>query len=437
MTKRSADIRASSVTPIMGVERYKPYPAYKDSGVEWLGEIPAHWELKRLKHLTQISSGFTLPESFDKYEGEYPVYGSNGRIGYCDKYLITKQALAIGRVGASGTVNVVPEHTWVSDNALIVRTIGRTPLLWLRYILQAANIGDHAAKNAQPIITATFVGDQPLATPTNCEQQAISAFLDRETARIDTLVAKKERLIELLQEKRTALISRAVTKGLDPDVPLKDSGVEWLGEIPAHWDVKKLKSMVPEVTVGIVVTPSKYYAEDGIPCLRSLNIAQGRVATNDLVFISESANALHKKSQIFNGDVVVVRTGRAGVAVVVPPELNGANCVDLLIIRRSKHLYSQFLYYFINSETVRAQVAADSVGSIQEHYNTGTLSNLRVPSIPTHEQRAIAAFLDHETAQIDALVSKVREAIDRLKELRTALISAAVTGKIDVRKVAA
>ena len=229
MTNRSTEFGASGVTSIIGSERYRPYPAYKDSGVEWLGEIPAHWEVKKLKHLSHISSGFTPPQSFDREEGEYPVYGSNGRIGFCDQYFINNQALVIGRVGASGTVHVVPEHSWISDNALILRICARTQLLWLRYILEAANLGEHASKNAQPIITATFVGDQALPTPTNSEQRTIAAFLDRETARIDALVAKKERLIELLQEKRTALISRAVTKGLEPDVPMKESDVEWLG----------------------------------------------------------------------------------------------------------------------------------------------------------------------------------------------------------------
>ena len=156
-----------------------------------------------------------------------------------------------------------------------------------------------------------------------------------ETARIDELVAREERLIGLLQEKRTALITRAVTRGLDPNAPMKDSSVEWLGEIPAHWGVRKLKTMVPDITVGIVVTPAKYYVEQGVPCLRSLNIAQGHISTEDLVFISEESNLIHKKSQIFAGDVVIVRTGRAGVAVVVPPELDKANCIDLLIVRRS------------------------------------------------------------------------------------------------------
>ena len=270
--------------------------------------------------------------------------------------------------------------------------------------------------------------------PPIVEQYHIVEFIQAETRKIDALVAKKERLIELLQEKRTALIARVVTKGIDPDARTKDSGVEWLGEIPSHWDVSKLKLMVPRVTVGIVVTPSKYYVEDGIPCLRSLNIAHGFVTTDDLVFISESANAIHRKSQIFAGDIVVVRTGRAGTAVVVPPKFDGANCVDLLIIRQSNRLHSRFLYYFMNSGTVRGQVVAESVGSIQEHYNTSTLANLVTPKIPIQEQRSIAGYLDRRIARIDALVAKVREAIDHLKELRTIRISAAVTGKIDVRK---
>ena len=286
-------------------------------------------------------------------------------------------------------------------------------------------------------LNGDLIGRVRFARPPTREQRTIAAFLDRETAKIDALVAKKGRLIELLQEKRAALVTRAVTKGLDHDVPMKDSGVEWLGGIPAHWDVAKLKTKVPDITVGIVVTPSKYYVEEGIVCLRSLNIALGHITTEDIVYISDAANSLHRKSQIFEGDIVVVRTGRAGVAVVVPPEFNGVNCIDLLIIRRSMHIFPQFLYYFLNSITVRGQVSADSVGSIQEHYNTGTLSNLFVPSFSVHEQRAISHYLDQETGKIDTLVAMVREAIDRLKELRTALISAAVTGKIDVRETAA
>ena len=187
----------------------------KDSGIEWLGEIPKHWELKRLKHLAEITSGLALPGSFDRNEGKYPVYGSNGIIGYCDRYLIANPTLIVGRVGASGTVNILYEPSWVSDNALIVSITGRDKISWLRYILEAANLGEHAAKNAQPIITATFVGDQVLATPISLEQRAIAAFLDRETARIDALVGKVREAIDRLKELRMALISAAVTGKID------------------------------------------------------------------------------------------------------------------------------------------------------------------------------------------------------------------------------
>ena len=269
------------------------------------------------------------------------------------------------------------------------------------------------------------------------EQRAIANFLDRETAKIDALVARKERLIELLQEKRTALITRAVTRGLDPNVPMKDSGVEWLGEIPAHWEVKRLKHLTPGTTVGIVVTPSKYYVDEGIPCLRSLNVSRGTIDMDNLVFISEHANEIHRKSKIFAGDVVVVRTGQAGTAAVVPTELDGANCIDLLIVRRSEQILPRYVYYYLNSRNAISQAAELSVGAIQAHYNTSTLVQLLVPRIPLDEQNRIVTHLDAATRETDRLIAKIHKAIDHLREFRTALISAAVTGKIDVRATSA
>ncbi len=193
-----------------------PNVPMKDSGVEWLGEIPAHWEMKRLKHLAHIASGFAPPESYDKATGEYPLYGSNGLIGYCDKYMISQETLAVGRVGASGLVNVIPAQSWVSDNALLLRNLRPTARLpWLRYVLETMDLGTQATKNAQPIITGTFLGNQTLAEPPGAEQRAIAAFLDWETARIDALVAKVCDAIDRLKELRTALISAAVTGKID------------------------------------------------------------------------------------------------------------------------------------------------------------------------------------------------------------------------------
>lgn len=444
------------------LRRFQPYPAYKDSGVEWLGEIPTGWDAAKMWRISSATSGGTpAKEERGYWDGEIPwVSPKDMKRRFIDSSedTITERALAETgiRLIAPPVVLIVVRgmilaHTFpvaittvpVTINqdmkALHFRqTVEPTFAAWLfegvgkRILGAVVEEAAHGTKVIRMDRWRAVVAPVPPAD----EQRAIATFLDRETARIDALVAKKERLIELLQGKRTGLITRAVTKGLDPNVPMKDSGVEWLGEIPAHWEARRLKQIVPQITVGIVVTPSKYYVDEGIPCLRSLNIAQGRVYMKELVFISASANDLHRKSQIFEGDLVVVRTGRAGTAVVVPPDLNGSNCIDLLIIRRSEYIDSRFLYYFINSQIASAQVEAHSVGAIQEHYNTGTLANLCVSMMPLLEQRAIVSFLDRETARLDALIAKVRAAIDRLEELRTALISAAVTGKIDVRNIA-
>ena len=446
------------------LRRLAPYPEYKGSGVEWLGDVPAHWKLKRLKTLASVRLSNVDKKS---EEGQVPVKLCN----YVDVYYNDFITAEIEFMNATATPGQVRRFRLRTGDVLVTKDseawndiavpavvtdeladvvcgyhlalIKPQPDLDGRFLARefsAIGVRDqfHLAANG---ITRFGLGGDAIRTgllpvPPIEEQQAIVDFLDRETAKLDALVARKERLIELLQEKRTALITRAVTRGLDPNVPMKKSGVEWLGEIPAHWDVKKLKHLTPGTTVGIVVTPSKYYVDDGVPCLRSLNVSRGAVDTENLVFISENANELHRKSKIFAGDVVVVRTGQAGTAAVVPQELDGANCIDLLIVRRSREVLSQFVYYYLNSRPAISQATEQSVGAIQAHYNTSTLAQLVVPKIPPNEQRHIVEYLDEASLEIDRLMAKTREALEKLNELRTALISAAVTGKIDVRETA-
>jgi type I restriction enzyme S subunit len=282
-------------------------------------------------------------------------------------------------------------------------------------------------------VNLTGIGQFAIPLPPLSEQRQIAQFLDIETSAIRTAVEKNERLIALLDEKRTALINRAVTKGLDPNAAMKDSGIPWLGSVPARWEVKRLKYAVPAITVGVVVTPAKYYADEGVPCLRSLNISGRAVDRSDLVFISPESNELLSKSKIRCGDVVVVRTGKTGAAAVVPEDLDGANCIDLLVIRRSPMLVSEYLWYLLNSRNAAAQIECFSEGAIQAHYNTSTLAELTVTVPPVEEQKAIVAWLDRKMAVLDAAIAKLRVQIAKFQEYRTALVSAAVTGKIDVR----
>ena len=452
-------IDRTDCTKEAGPQRFPRYSEYKNSGVGWLGEIPTHWKMRRLKDHGALVAGAGFPHDYQGNDDELlPFYKVRDLSASIDgrhmgpaphtvsfetaaelrASIIPRDSIIYAKIGAALLLNRrrLTTTPCCIDNNMSAYVPRRDQLTsnWAFYWTIIVDFAALANPGAVPSLSEGDQADIPILIPPMGEQRSAAAFLDRETAKIDALVEKKERLIHLLQEKRTALITRVVTRGLDPNFPMKDSGVEWLGEVPAHWDVKKLKHLTPGTTVGIVVTPSKYYVDDGVPCLRSLNVSRGAVDTENLVFISENANELHRKSKIFAGDVVVVRTGQAGTAAVVPQELDGANCIDLLIVRRSREVLSQFVYYYLNSRPAISQATEQSVGAIQAHYNTSTLAQLVVPKIPPNEQRRIVEYLDEATLEIDRLMAKTREALEKLNELRTALISAAVTGKIDVRE---
>jgi type I restriction enzyme S subunit len=277
----------------------------------------------------------------------------------------------------------------------------------------------------------------PVLVPPRDEQAAIVRFLDHADRRIRRYIRAKQKLIELLEEQKQAIIHRAVTRGLDPNVRLKPSGVEWLGDVPEHWEVKPLKHFVPQVTVGIVVQPASLYVSEGIPCLRSLNISSGRIQRDPMVYISRESNFQHRKSMLRKDDVVVVRTGRAGIAVVIPAEFDGANCIDLLVVRRSASVESRYLATYLNSWVAKTDVQYRSVGAIQAHYNTATLANMVVALPPRDEQVQLLQQLESELAALGASCEGIVLEIALLREYRTRLIADVVTGKLDVREAAA
>ena len=277
-----------------------------------------------------------------------------------------------------------------------------------------------------------MLGSFVVPFPPPAEQHAIAGFLDRETAKIDGLVARKERLIELLQEKRTALITRAVTRGLDPDVPMKDSGVEWLGELPEHWVTWKATHGFHRIGSG--TTPKsdnpEYY--DGDISWVTTSELRETVITDTVRKVTATAVREYPTLRMYPKGTLLFamygatigRLGILGIAATV----NQA-CAALA---EPLHLATRFVYYWLQMR--RPTLIGLSAGGGQPNLSQDDLRQLRIPAPPLDEQRAIATFLDRETAKIDVLIAKVHEAIDYLKEFRTALISAAVTGKIDVRE---
>jgi type I restriction enzyme S subunit len=278
------------------------------------------------------------------------------------------------------------------------------------------------------------LSDLVLPAPPPATQLAIAAFLDHETERIDALVAKKQRLIDLLQEKRTALISHAVTKGLDPDVPMTDSGIEWLGELPASWTVSPLMRLVTSlrpIMYGIVLPGPDF--PGGIPIVKGGDVSPERMVLESLKRTDPEIEARYVRSRLAGGDLVYAIRGSIGATAVVPDALEGANLTqDTARVAPRPGVDSGWLMHALQSSPVFAQLEARAVGATIRGINIFDLKRAVLPMPPQDEQVAIRQYLDLLTRRLDGLQESILEAIERLREYRSALITAAVTGQIDV-----
>jgi type I restriction enzyme S subunit len=445
--------------------RFKPYPEYKDSGIEWLGKIPAHWEAERLKVIASVTLSNVDKKSQEGHErvqlcNYVDVYKNDRvtsdmnfmvatataeqirRFSLCmGDVLITKDSeswddIAVPAVVAENMEGVVCGYHLALLRSVALKTDGR----FLARAFSSIGLRDQFWVAANGITRFGLTGDAIRAAwfpvPPYDEQQTIADFLDRETAKIDALVEKKERLIELLQEKRTALITHAVIKGLDPNVPMKDSGIDWLGQIPKHWAIPALKFALSEpIADGPHETPE--FLDEGIPFLSAESVKNDRLDfEKKRGFISsEDHIRFSRKYRPRRGDVYMVKSGATtgNVARVETDEVFDIWSPLAAMRPDTSSLITDFLFYFVKSRPCMVGVELSWSFGTQQNIGMGVISNLPLVLPPVDEQRTISAFLDRETAKIGALISKVGEAIERLKEYRTALISAAVTGKIDVR----
>lgn len=269
-----------------------------------------------------------------------------------------------------------------------------------------------------------------LDLPSKGEQLRVAKYLDAETARIDDLVEEQESLIGLLFERRASELDGWIEHGGSAGAVSCVSS-PWVDAIPVTWSLMPLKRCVERVMVGIVINPSTFYEDDGVPVLRGLNVRPGRVSSEDLVFMSAQSNELHHKSILRGGDLVVVRTGSAGAAAQVPPWAIGGNAVDLLIVRPGERLLPAFLELVLNSRLVQRQVRHGSVGALQSHFNTSALANVMVVVPPIAEQRRVLEHLTRALGRYDQLIAEAEHQIGLLREHRQALVTAAVTGGLE------
>lgn len=446
------------------VRRWKLYPACKDSGVSWLGIIPAHWDVQPLKHIAESVSRGNSPEYVDesaisvvnqacihwdglrlegvKYQADSDVSSWKGLLRLGDVLI---NATGTGTLGRTAVFSQPGVHV-ADSHVMIVRVPReRTDERFITYLLRTPTYQGYiysslvAGATNQIELSREGLRATPFIVPPTAEQRAIADFLDRETRKIDALAAKKRRQIELLQEKRAALISHAVTRGLDPSAPMRDSGVPWLGEVPTHWQVKRLKNSVTRCQNG-VWGDEPTGGENDIVCIRVADFDRVRFRVSDKKLTIRSVGPAQRQgNQLDPGDLLLEKSGGGEsqpVGVVMLYDLGVpavcSNFVSRMVVAAG---YNPGFLCYLHASLYAARLNRCSIKQ-----NTG-IQNLdsdaylgeRVGFPPSDEQRAIAEFLDWETAKIDRLIGKVRRHIEVLGEYRTALISAAVTGKIDVR----
>jgi type I restriction enzyme S subunit len=393
----------------------QPYPKYRPSGVAWLGEIPEHWEVRRLKTVARFGYGDSLAAD-DRVVGPYKVYGSNGVVDQHDRANTQSPCLIIGRKGSFGKVAFSDKPCFAIDTTYFVDSrLTAANLRWLYYSLQWLRLDSISKDSAVPGLSREDAYENRLVFCPSDEQRAIAAFLDRETGRIDALIEKKQRQIELLQEKRSALISHAVTKGLDPNVKMKDSGIEWLGEIPEHWEAVPLRWFV-QIGSGSFLSNSEFVTE----------------ATDDSPIPVIGGNGVMGYTNRSNVQSPTLAIGRVGVYcgnvhVIAPPAWVTDNALVLSQIRGFRLRYLAHVLAMANLNRLAKQNTQPLV--------TGTMVKEQTLPLPSEsEQDHIVRCIDVESRRMDALAGWVQSSIALLREYRTALISAAVTGKIDVRK---
>jgi len=436
------------------------YPEYKDSGVEWLGEVPGHWAVKPVKAVATCNDEVLGKSTTADYEIEYvEISGVDAGRGITSTDIIpfgdapsrARRRVQDGDVLVStvrtylravAPVNNPPGNMIASTGFAVIRPRIIAPH-FLGYLFQAEFvISEVIARSvgvSYPAINASDLMRVNVPIPLAEEQQTIATFLDCETGKIDALIAEQQRLVELLAEKRQAVISHAVTKGLPPNAPMKDSGIEWLGEVPEHWEVPYFCFLISNAELG--ENHDSAEGNEGVPVMKMGNIDRGFVKLHKVEYLPEGID-ISESMFLKDGDFLFNTRNSldlVGKVAIWRGELLKATYnsnILRIVFNSSKVATSAFMNYFFNSDLGLSQLRSLAKGttSVAAIYYKD-LTSLRVMLPPPAEQYAIVTHLDIACAQFDTLTSEANRAITLLQERRSALISAAVTGKIDVRGI--
>lgn len=412
------------------------YDKYKDSGIEWIGEIPEHWNLKRIKNICDNLDYLRDPISAEHRSRNNPIYdyyGASGVIDKIDYYNVDDKVLLIGEDGANLVMRNLPlvykakGKFWVNNHAHILKPKNNN-YNFCAYAFEAADYSLFITGSAQPKLSQENLGRIKIVIPPLPEQQTIATYLDQKCGEIDELITLQEEMITKLQRYKQSVITEAVTKGLDKNVPLKDSGIEWIGEIPEHWEVKRLKYFGNNYN-GLTYSPNDICnSQEGTIVLRSSNIKDNKLCFDDNVYVNKE---IPTKLFVNKGDILICsRNGSAsliGKAALIETDIK-ATFGAFMMIFKGNNIHHKYLYYIVTS-CISQYKWLFTTATINQ-LTSSMLGEIFAPSICDRlEQQTIADYLDKKCSEIDELISIKQQKIEKLKDYKKSLIFECVTGK--------
>ena len=410
------------------MNKMKQFSSYKCIERNWIMNIPEHWKYISLKFLGIIKSGKSEPDE----NGEYPLYGSTGKIGFCNKPNYSGKFILIARVGANaGYCYRIDDVCGITDNTLVFEQQGDINLNYLFYYLKQYDFSKLTSGSGRPLITGNDLLNIQIILPSKSEQEQIAKYLDKKTTTIQKTITKNKKLITLLKEKRTTLINQTVTKGLNPETPMKESGIKWVGKIPEHWKISRLKfyCMCNNSSLGDD-TPAEY--EFNYVDIGSVSLENGIEKYEQMNF----DNAPSRARRIVKENDVIISTVRTYLKAIATIQKEENTIVSTgFAVLTPKNINYKFLGYFVKSEYFTETVNSKSVGVSYPAINSSELINIEIVVPPEKEQGKISEYLDEKCDKINKTIEKIERNIELLEEYKESLIHHVVTGKIDVRGV--
>ena len=424
----------------------KPYPAYKDSGVKWLGEVPEHWEVRRLKQICRLAYGDTLTTEM-RQEGTVPVFGSNGRVGFHNSANTKAPCIVVGRKGSFGKVNYSRDSVYAIDTTFFIDSrFSETHIRWLFFLLGWLRLDEVTKDSAVPGLDREDAYQRLACLPPLPEQTAIVRFLDHADRRIRRYIRAKQKLIALLEEQKQAIIHQAVTGQIDvrtgrPYPSYKDSGVEWLGKVPEHWEVRRIGGFCK---IGNGSTPARsnqaYWNGGSYPWLNSSSVNQGTVMEAEQ-FVTETALQECHLPRVPADSVLVGITGQGktrGMAAVLAIEATINQHVAYITPNNSRVGASpRYLHMCLTAAYTELRAISSASGSTKGALTCEDIKSFRVVLPPVDEQEAVLLVIRRQLASVEGCADLEQRQINLLREYRVRLIADVVTGKLDVREAAA